>query len=175
MISSDSTTIIIMLSVVGSSIQSDAIRTVSENLQHPKCTCQSHNRDVIMSAMASQITGASSVYSTVCSGADQRKDQTSASLAFVMGIHRWPVIMTLSLRHVHVVGVILNRHDRITPLTQQASLHKINYIVSLRWSYMSARRLKLPATRMFVEQLSIKSSPKHHSTDGNAPMTGGFP
>ena len=38
-----------------------------------------------MSAMASQITGVSIVYSTVCSGADQRKHQSSASLAFVRG------------------------------------------------------------------------------------------
>ena len=33
----------------------------------------------------------SMVYSTVYSGADQRKHQSSASLAFVWGIHRWPV------------------------------------------------------------------------------------
>ena len=44
-----------------------------------------------MSAMASQITGVSIVCSTVGSGADQRKHQSSASLAFVWGIHRWPV------------------------------------------------------------------------------------
>ena len=44
-----------------------------------------------MSAMASQITSLTSVYSTVYSGADQSKIQSSASLAFVMGIHRWPV------------------------------------------------------------------------------------
>ena len=31
------------------------------------------------------------VYSTVCSGTDQRKHQSSVSLAFVRGIHRWPV------------------------------------------------------------------------------------
>ena len=31
------------------------------------------------------------VYSTVHSGADQRKYQSPASLAFVWGIHRWPV------------------------------------------------------------------------------------
>ena len=31
------------------------------------------------------------VYSTVYSGADQRKHQSSASLAFVRGIHRWPM------------------------------------------------------------------------------------
>ena len=50
-----------------------------------------HYTDVIMSAMASQITGVSVVYSTVCSGADQRKHQSSASLAIVREIHRSPV------------------------------------------------------------------------------------
>ena len=37
------------------------------------------------------ITSVSIVYSTVCPGADERKHQSSASLAFVRGIHRWPV------------------------------------------------------------------------------------
>ena len=41
--------------------------------------------------MASQITSLTIVYSTVYSGADQRKQQSLASLAFVRGIHRWPV------------------------------------------------------------------------------------
>ena len=50
-----------------------------------------HYNDFIMNAMASRITGVSSVCSTVCSGADQRKHQSSASLTFVGGIHRWPV------------------------------------------------------------------------------------
>ena len=44
-----------------------------------------------MGAMAYQITSVSIVYTTVCSGADQRKHRTSASPAFVRGIHRWPV------------------------------------------------------------------------------------
>ena len=44
-----------------------------------------------MGAMASQITSLSIVYSTVYSDADQRKHQSSASLAFVRGIHRGPV------------------------------------------------------------------------------------
>ena len=38
-----------------------------------------------------QITGVLIVYSTVCSGADQRKHQSPASLAIVRGIHRSPV------------------------------------------------------------------------------------
>ena len=50
-----------------------------------------HYSDVIMSPVVSQINGVSIVYSTVCSGADQRKHQSSASLVFVMGIHRWAV------------------------------------------------------------------------------------
>ena len=44
-----------------------------------------------MGAMASQITSLSIVYSDVYSGVDQRKYQSSASLPFVRGIHRWPV------------------------------------------------------------------------------------
>ena len=47
--------------------------------------------DVIMGAIASQITSLTIVYSTVYSDADQRKHQSSASLAFVWGIHRGPV------------------------------------------------------------------------------------
>ena len=58
-----------------------------------------HYNNIIMSTMASQITSLMIVYSTVYSGADQRKHQSSTSLAFVQGIHRslvnslhkWPV------------------------------------------------------------------------------------
>ena len=45
-----------------------------------------HFSDVIMSSMASEITDVYVVYSTACSGADQRKHQSSALQAFVMGI-----------------------------------------------------------------------------------------
>ena len=48
-----------------------------------------HYDDVIMTTMASQITSLTVVYPTVYSDADQRKHQSSASLAFVWGIiHR---------------------------------------------------------------------------------------
>ena len=50
-----------------------------------------HYDDVIMSAIASQYTSLTIVYSTVYSGADQSKHQSSASRAFVWGIHRGPV------------------------------------------------------------------------------------
>ena len=44
-----------------------------------------------MGVIASQIISLTIVYSAVYSGADQRKHQSSASPAFVRGIHRWPV------------------------------------------------------------------------------------
>ena len=47
-----------------------------------------HYDDVIMTTTASQITSLTVVYSIVYSRADQRKHQSSASLAFVRGIHR---------------------------------------------------------------------------------------
>ena len=50
-----------------------------------------HNNDVIMSAIASQISGFSIVCPNVDSGTDQRNHQSSASLAFVRGFHRSPV------------------------------------------------------------------------------------
>ena len=50
--------------------------------------CTMHYNDVIMTTMASQIISPTVVYSIVYSGADQRKHQSSASLAFVRGIHR---------------------------------------------------------------------------------------
>ena len=49
-----------------------------------------HYSDVIMGTIASQITSLTIVYSTIYSDADQRKHQSSASLAFVRGIHRGP-------------------------------------------------------------------------------------
>ena len=62
----------------------DSISTI------PSCNCD-HYYDVIMDAMPSQITSLTIVCSAVYSDADQRKHQSSASLAFVRWIHRWPV------------------------------------------------------------------------------------
>ena len=79
-----------------SNIQLTSSSCISGNLSSSR---QYHYDDVTMSLMASQITSLTIVYSTVYSGADQRKHQSSASLAFVRGIHRgqvnsphkWPV------------------------------------------------------------------------------------
>ena len=83
-----------------------------------------HYNDVRMSAMASQITSLTIVYSTVYSGAHQRKHQSFASLAFVRGIHRWSVnsphkgLVTRKMFPFHddimnnaIPDVVLRRHS----------------------------------------------------------------
>ena len=66
----------------------DANKWINETEYNAVCW---HYIDIIMGAVASQITSVSILCSTVVSGADQRNHQSSASLAFVRGIHRWPV------------------------------------------------------------------------------------
>ena len=60
-------------------------------IQHVSKLYENHYCDVIIGAMASQITIITIVYWAVYPGADQIKHQCSTSLAFVRGIHRWPV------------------------------------------------------------------------------------
>ena len=55
------------------------------------------------------------VYSTIYSYADQRKHQSFASLAFVRGIHRWPVN---SPHKGQVTRKVFPFDDLIMPLTQ---------------------------------------------------------
>ena len=55
------------------------------------CVFLLHYSDVIMGAIGFEITSLTIVYSTVYSGADRSKHQSSTSLAFVWGIHQGPV------------------------------------------------------------------------------------
>ena len=59
--------------------------------------------DVIMNTMASQITSVSIVYWIVCSGTDHRKHHSSASLAFVRGIHRSPHKGSVTRKMFHLM------------------------------------------------------------------------
>ena len=78
-----------------------------------------HYGDVIMGAIASQITSLTIVYSTVYSDADERKHQSSASLAFERGIdrspHKWPV--TRKMFPFPFDDVIMIRHEVSGKLT----------------------------------------------------------
>ena len=63
----------------------------TENSNYIRENIFSHYNAVTMDSIPSQITSLTIVYSAVYSGTDQRKHQSSASLAFVRGIHRGPV------------------------------------------------------------------------------------
>ena len=74
--------VVILYPVIATRATDEACNTGSDEKNHM------HYADVIMTKMASQITSLTVVYSTVYSDADQIKHQSSASLAFVWGIHR---------------------------------------------------------------------------------------
>ena len=85
-----------------------------------------HYDEVTMSFMASQITSLTIVYSTVYSGANQRKHQSSASLAFVRGIHRGPV------NFPHKGPVML----KMFPFDDVIMPHSCRFNYQLRWCWM---------------------------------------
>ena len=69
-----------------------------------------HYSYVTISVMASQITGIWTVRSVLCSGAHQRKHQSSASLAFVRGIHQCPVDSPQN-SNVESISIWWRHHD----------------------------------------------------------------
>ena len=87
--------VIVMVKVGGFSSQTAGIRKMFPcHILMVICLGRSvakHYNDVMMDTIASQITSLTIVYSTVYSDAHQIKHQSSASLAFVRGIHRGPV------------------------------------------------------------------------------------
>ena len=107
-----------------------------------------HYNDVIMGTIASQITSPTIVYSTVYSDADQRKHQSSASLAFVRGIHRgpvnsphkWPVtrkmfpfddVITGSVFSTGVWCQLFNVHDVVPASVSQKQTRYINLNIDI--------------------------------------------
>ena len=115
-------------------------------------------------------------YSTVCSGADQRKHQSSASLAFVRGIHRSPVNsphkgpvtrkcfhLVTSSCHIHfemvgwqatVCGAIFGRHHNIGPTWNRPNLYRCLQVFVIRQNcsnydeFMEGKRLPKYCTFM---------------------------
>ena len=111
------------------------------NLTH-KILCQKiqaieiwHYTDVIMSAMASQISSLMIVYSTACSGADQRKHQRPASLAIMVShncnvhaVHQIvtdssEILCTRSLMHISYHAAILSEMPTFLKWTQCDTLY----------------------------------------------------
>ena len=102
-----------------------------------------------MSALASQITSLTIVYSTVYSGADQRKHQSSASLAFVRGIHREPVksphkgpvtrkmfpFDDVIMLHNQLQGPMLTDAASLTSMVTHTRTHA-RMLVVLKWKWL---------------------------------------
>ena len=97
-----------------------------------------HYNDVIMGAIASQITSLTIVYSTIYSYADQRKHQSSASFA-LWGIHRGPV----NSPHKWPVTRKMILFDDVTMITRLNVIIRIDtnveYIVVSLMKYRSPR------------------------------------
>ena len=85
-----------------------------------------------MAAIASQITSLTIVYSTDYSDVDQRKHQSSVSLAFVRGIHRgpvnsphkWPVTRKMSPFDDVIMGWVL------------VDFHFKHWVEAVRWKFL---------------------------------------
>ena len=96
----------------------------------PKCK-YSHYSDVIMGAVA-QITSLTIVYSTVHSGADKRKHQSSVSLTFVRwpvnSPHKWPVTRKMFPFDDVIISLSANALKGTTNLNSSVSRNLINHV-----------------------------------------------
>ena len=84
-----------------------------------------------MGAMASQITSLTIVYSTVYSGADQKIYGSSASVAFVRGVHRWPHKWPLTRKRFPFDDVIVAYE--FCDVFRFSIYRKWNMLLSVQW------------------------------------------
>ena len=116
-----------------------------------------HCNDVIMGAIVSQITSLTIVYSTVYSGADQRKHESSASLAFVRGIHRgpvnsphkWPVTRKMFPFDDIIMDTLLGWFICFMVI----STAKVTLSLTLQWRQMSVKASDFTGSCFFAQKL----------------------
>ena len=99
-----------------------------------------------MSTITSQITSFTAVYSTVYSGADQRKHPSAASLAFVRWIHRCPA------NSPHTKGQYRGKCFPFDDVIFKSKLHthKLNRYYSIVYSDADIRKYQSSASLAFV-------------------------
>ena len=126
---------------------------------------------VMMSAMMSQITGVAIVCSTICSGANQRKYQRSASLAFVRGF-RWPVVCLTKGQwrgkcfHLMTSSCASNKQPMVRP---QRRIYRVGCVLWAQGMYVSIK--KTPSyTGIGIPIINItrpdrRLNPKHAGTE----------
>ena len=113
-----------------------------------------HYGDVIMGAIASQITSLTIVYPTVYSDADQRKHIRSASLAFVRGIHRGPVNSQMASNAVNVS--IWWRHHEICCVVTSMNCLNLKRWYQARESHLWVESFSSNSLMLGDEYLSVK-------------------
>ena len=127
-----------MLLIVRVSDRGLSQREISRDIGVPKGAISKvlrcHYGNVIMSAMASGITSLPIVYSTIYSDADERKHQSSASLAFVREIHRWP---GSSPHKGPVTRKMFPFGDVIMVLTRPTELPEGHVSINWGWPYQT--------------------------------------
>ena len=106
-----------------------------------------HYSGIIKSVMASRITSLSIVCQIICSGAYQRKYQGSASLAFLRGIHRWP----MDSPHKRPVTREMCPFDDV--IMNYFSMHYVSYAWYHNKIIWALWRLKPPASWLPVQHL----------------------
>ena len=132
-----------------------ALRALLKMVWYFEITCQmyefyiihdnsrEHYNDVVMGAIASQIASRTFVYSNVYSDADQSKHQSSASLAFVRGIHRgpgksphkWPVT-----RKIFPFDDVIMRCSCDLTCISHGRYHDCINLVHVEWAALSTER-----------------------------------
>ena len=132
-----------------------------------------HYNDVIMGATTSQITSLAIIYSTVYSGTDQRKHQSSASLAFVWVIHRGPV----NSPHKWPVTRKVFPFDDVIMMTQFAHIYQSLCCRCTYYKYSNSNTIKALRLRccyhVSLHKIYMKSLYQSHWTEatGNIPAT----
>ena len=109
-----------------------------------------------MGAMASQITSLSIVYSTVYSGADHRKHQGSASLAFVRGIHRSPV----NAPHKWSVKLKMFSFDDaiMVWINRRVNTQDADFVVTLNVGGLASKNTRPPADTVPTQTIACYSA-----------------
>ena len=109
--------------------------------------CTRHYDDAIMDSIASQITSLTIVYPTVHSDADQSKHQSSASLAFVWEIHRWPVNFPHKwpvTRKMFPFDDVIMEYDQLYMLHERSIMHVVYTLeLTINAKYLSWHFLRV--------------------------------
>ena len=160
------------LNTGGSTVYSTT--ATKETSQHRLKLALVHYCDVIMGTVTSQIISLTSVYSTVYSGADQRKHQRSASLAFVRGIHRWPVNSphkgSVTRKMFPFDDVIMNyvKWPKIISITCDCKRNTWGFMKSIIIKAVANHKAALYARQCCFSSNTCVSSVKHRIGDKNS-------